>query len=277
MLVRSIPIRALGLFAVLLSVGLFTAGRVCGQSLLSRLKWQRTIEMSEEYFARNGRALKPLAMEALGVRSDSIRGWLASFLPEKDDSPAEAPDGFPLSAVKAIAFEDLEEYRPVFERTEWAFLGNTTLTPIDTMITREIRARMEYHFGPPTLTLMDQNLMDKRDSTESIQFEYWFLLNESIPVYVLDVNGPWDRGVVIAAPSSYRSILAEIKDSLLRQLIRSGERKPYADYYYNVQQELWYVTAFDGASFFDVRIDRPVAEPARPNLQSYVRAGTRPQ
>jgi hypothetical protein len=235
------------------------------------------LELSEEYFARNGRSLKPVALQALGVRSDSIRAWLISLLPEREDSTAAEPEGFPLASIKAVSFEELDAYRALFERTEWAFLGNTSLAPIDTMITREIRARMEHHFGPPTLTMLDQNLLVGRDSTESIQFEYWFLLNQSIPVYVLDVNGPWDRGVVIAAPSRYRAILADIKDSLLRQLIRSNERKPYADYYYNVQQGLWYVTAFDGASFFDVRIDRPAPGPTRPNLQSYVRPRTQPQ
>ncbi len=39
------------------------------------------------------------------------------------------------------------------------------------------------------------------------------MLNDSVHVVVLDVNGPWDRGVVLAADQEYRSHLPIIKRS----------------------------------------------------------------
>ncbi len=159
---------------------------------------------------------------------------------------------------------------------EWAFLGNTSLFDVDTLMTRDIRARLEHHFGPPTVTLAEETVLPDSTDQDVIEFEYWFVLNDSLPVVLIDINGPWDRGVVMSIPSSYRDILLEIKKAFLGQLIDSTERMPFADYYFNSEQLQWYVTLFDGASFYDVRIEAPQLELGRPRMGAYISSANKP-
>ena len=98
-----------------------------------------------------------------------------------------------------------------------------------------------------------------------VEFEYWFLANGNIPVTILDVNGPWDRGIVLAAEMKYRSKLDLIKKTLFEQLTKQPNRKQFIDYYYNFDQRAWYLTGFDGVRFFDQRIKRPDLTMGRPS------------
>ena len=257
------------LLLIVLSCTLLPTAPAEGQSLLSRLRWVRTQTLANEFFTRHGLRPPYRDLEPLGVKSDSIRSWMRSLAGLEPSADEDDGPSFVITSVRPIGPGDRADFERLFTSTDWAFLGSTSLVEIDTMRTRDIRARLEHRFGPPTITLAERPPVAREDTTESVQFEYWFILNESMPAYLLDVNGPWDRGVVFAAPSTYRSILADVKESLLWQLISTNDRKAFADYYFNVQQEIWYVTAFDGASFRDVRIDRPDPRAGRPVPEEY--------
>lgn len=272
--ISSISARSLPwLLAVLLYI--LTPSFSSGQSLVAQLKWLRTQEIARQHFSEYGFRLRPLPLDPLDVKSDSIRQWISDRLhPNQDSIAARRPD-YRISFSQRIDAREIDLYQSRFAATEWAFIGNTSFADVDTMLTRDIRARLEFHYGPPTRTLAETKLPTEPASRsiledDIIEFEYWFVLNDSIPAFILDVNGPWDRGVVMAVPSLYRDILSEIKEAFLRQLTESNERTPFADYYFNAEQGFWYVTVYDGASFYDVRIERPNLEMGRPQLGDYI-------
>ena len=177
------------------------------------------------------------------------------------------PDPVETFAVKSwekISHLRRGAYQEAFDSTSWAFTGSNSRSPVDTMRTADLRSRLQTVFGPPTVTLAESPDPEILRREQVIEFEYWFLLNNGVRVVVLDVNGPWDRGLVVAADQRYRSELPAIKAQLLEQLLPSASRSPFTDYYYNVDQRTWYLTGFDGASFFDRRILRPDMSLGRP-------------
>ena len=253
--------------AFILSLPLTSAS---AQSLLSKMHWQRLIENANQSFAEKGSRMAPKDPEPLSALSDSIRQVIHDLLNSFHEDSLTEPVGFVVSSWRLIAQTEADWERLGFHSLEWAFLGNTTLFRVDTLLTKDIRARLEFHFGPPTVTLVEEEVLPDSTNEDIIQFEYWFVINDSLPIVLIDVNGPWDRGVVMSVPSPYREILPDIKEAFLGQLASSDERMPFADYYFNSEQEQWYVTVFDGASFYDVRTEPPNLQLGRPRLGAYI-------
>jgi len=147
-----------------------------------------------------------------------------------------------------------------YAATDWAFLGTSPhLTLLDTARTRELRARLQAQFGDPTRTTVDHP-----DSTwtDAPQFEYWFVVNDSIPVRVSDARGPRGRGLVVSTEQRLRGRLPALRAALLRPLHRPA-RAPFVDYYHDNATDRWYRTGFDGRSFFRTRVPRSRIIPGR--------------
>jgi len=176
-------------------------------------------------------------------------------------SPNSQFPTFPLHKVRPVRELERGWFRERFAETEWAFLGKTSeYTFLDTTRTPVLRARLQARFGDPTQTLADASL----DSlpTNRPQFEYWFVVNDSIPVQVTDGRGPKGRGLIVAADRAYREQLRGLRDTLLAPLGRV-EPAPHVDYYYDERRERWYRTGFDGQSFFLTPISRGDIVPGR--------------
>lgn len=248
---------------------------VSGQTLLSRLQWNRLLEVANDYFDEHGRRMTPKPLESFNLRSDSLRQVVYNQLNPTPPAPPPIEPAFVVSTIEYIGPGVRDGWIKRFQREEWAFIGNTSLLPIDTLFTRDIRSRLEGNYGPPTVALGEEGIHLRTDSDESIEFEYWFVLNDAMPVILIDVNGPWDRGLVMSVPSKFRDILFDVKETFLGQLSESDVRMPFADYYFNPDQNQWYVTVYDGASFYDVRIDSPIPIEGRPELGSYLSSSIR--
>jgi hypothetical protein len=161
-----------------------------------------------------------------------------------------------------------------FADVAWAFLGDTAeRTFLDTTRTPALRARLQARFGPPTQTLADAPLDEP--PTDQAQFEYWFVVNDSIPVRVMDVLGPKGRGLIVAADRASRERLRALRDTLLAPL-RRAETAPHVDYYYDERRERWYRTGFDGQSFFLTPIRRGDIVPGRRPRLDAVRTSEAP-
>lgn len=186
--------------------------------------------------------------------------------PSTPRSRAEAEKGVPFQDVRAVSHFEREWFRQKYSDVEWSFLGVTTQHSFfDTTRTPDLRARLQAQFGDPTQTLADAPL---DTSTVRAQFEYWFIVNDSIPVQVTDARGPRGRGLILTAERRYRDRLTALRDSLLAPLYQS-ERVPYVDYYYDRRRDRLYRTGFDGADFFLDRISRTDLVPGRrPRLDS---------
>ncbi len=228
-----------------------------------KARFQRQLD---RILQEHGLTVKPLRPEPLPSTEDTVRLWLARFNP--DLLPPEPEKGFEVESWKLVAKEDRVRWTNFFSETKWAYLGSNFFTPLDTLYTRVLRGRMERVFGSPTRTLGELNYVQNLNLEEYIQFEYWFVLNDSIPVRVMDSNGPFDRGLVVATDHRYREILIEMRDALLKPVATSPGLRPYVDYYYSEGRRLWYRTGFNGRTFFNEPIAQPNLARGRPRLDS---------
>ena len=271
--VSALPLirRRIGLNAVILALFLVLIPEVWAQNqktadLLSYYMQARTRQIATD-IAREGaltmeyRELEPLKTKA-GVIQQQLNelNWkrLLASLPEPLVTFG-ITSMRPISKVESVTVESL------FKEAEWSFVGSSSRSMVDTMKTADLRSRLEFHYGAPTRTLSEFGYPDSLRREDIVQFEYWFLVNGTIPVILMDVNGPWDRGIVLAAETKYRQKLELIKSTLLGQLATSSSRKSFIDYYYNFDQGSWYLTGFDGIGFFDKRIKRPNLSLGRPS------------
>ena len=178
----------------------------------------------------------------------------------------EATSTFVLERWRVVRRFEQRWFLRRFGQNGWAYLGSNSWTPLDTLRTPELRARLQAHFGDPTRTLAEVDLYQRRPRDEYIQFEYWLVLNDSIPFRIMDVNGPFERGIVVASAPRYRDHLWTIRQALLGRLITDPRRAPFVDYYYQRETDTWYLTGFDGRAFFLEPIRRPLMIPGRPRL-----------
>ncbi|MEX0928943.1 MAG: hypothetical protein WDZ53_06015, partial [Balneolales bacterium] len=83
-----------------------------------------------------------------------------------------------------------------YDDVNWSGSGFRGVAVIDHIPTSEIRARLEKAFGPPTQKV--DHLINKEDFRPGhyIQFEYWFIIDDDIPLMILDVDGPFSNGLV---------------------------------------------------------------------------------
>lgn len=226
------------------------------EGLIERYQEARLRVLMRRHLQQRGRRLSAYPTESLPTPTDSL------FAPEAGPgSVASDEPSFPLTDVRPVRRQEKDWFRDRFADTEWAFLGETPAYAfLDTARTSTLRARLQDEFGAPTQTLPDRPL--EKPPAEPSQFEYWFVVNDSIPVQIMDPDGPTGRGLIVAAQRSYRDQLRALRDTLLAPL-RHATRAPYVDYYYNVRRERWYRTGFDGQSFFLEQIPEADVVPGR--------------
>ena len=222
-------------------------------------KFQRTYRT---YLETYGEYVSPLEPVRFPVASDSLFGWIrqAMGLPASLSKPFQGE----IDLWTLVSINGRTDWLTRFGDVQWAYLGSNFFTPLDTVATPEIRAHLESYFGPPTQTAVETKQGDATPSDENGQFEYWFVVNDSIPMMVMDVRGPFDRGIIVATDQQFRSFLYRMRQSLLAVAMRRTEPAPYVDYYYNFVTEKWYSTGYDGSEYFLNQIRRPNLTLGRP-------------
>lgn len=262
---RSARIRVgLGLFFLLGNAG-WGGAHARGQSndptdaLLDLYQIARLRVEAQDVFSRKGLRVAPLPPARLPWIAEDVRKQMAALEALRNPPPPS------IHSIRLAPPSETDAFEEAFRDTQWAYLGSNERIPADTMRTRALRALLEARFGPPTRTVAEQ-VAAGQPPAEYIQFEYRFVLNDSIPVALVDVNGPLERGVVTMTDRIYRDRLPEFKATLLDPALRAGVRAPYADYYYVRARQSWFLTGFDGERFFLERIPVPDMKQGRPAL-----------
>lgn len=202
--------------------------------------------------------------------ADTLRAWIAQWARRDTSATRVSQPTLDEGSIQWKLYSRLE--RPIFEaeheETLWSFLGSTRYrTVVDTIYTSHIRARLQAAFGAPTRTVVELPPALDRAPGDYIQFEYWFVLNDSIPLKVTDVNGPLDRGVVVASDHRYRNILFQIRQAFLAEVVTEGRPAAFTDYYFHYETQRWYRAGFTGEQYFVDRIRPPRLDQGRPRLE----------
>ena len=239
------------------------------QGLVDRYREARFKVQVANYLTEFGEEVPTGSVKHIPTRADTLQLWLNQL-----STSARIAEWN--SRIKQFEVEEWRLIRKLerpwflkkFENTLWAFLGTESLLPIDTTYTRDLRAKLEAYYGPPTQTISEFLNSDETERRRDryMQFEYWFVVNDSIPVLLMDVNGPLERGLIVSSDERYRDILLQVRESLLKEFLHSQKRAPYVDYYYDAIMRTWHYTGFDGARYFYESISRPNLTLGRPWL-----------
>lgn len=245
--------------------------RAGAQDVVTLLREARIRRIAIEHFERDGLRLPFRAPDPLGVLADSILAAVPAVVDTVVPAPDTDPEDRPtmVDTFELVSRLERPVFRSRFEGIHWAFHQGLTYTPLDTTRTPDLRARLQAVFGAPTQTLVEIDTVETLAGEDVIQFEYWFVVNDTIPIVVLDSNGPLDRGLVVASDARLRDRLDRLRHDLLDRLFATRERAPYVDYWYRVSDGTWHVSGYDGATFFDRRIGRPDLKLGRPTVAEY--------
>ena len=240
--------------------------KICAQDLLDLFVQERFEAASALYFEEKGLNAEIMPVAHIPTRSDTLRQWLDQL--KKKDEHSQVTDLASIQFKRWDLVSKLERawFRKKYRNTLWAFLGSEGLLPVDTTRTIELRAQLEAYFGPPTQTITELEARQERSMfrDRNIQFEYWFIVNDSIPLIFMDVNGPRERGLITATDYRYREIILSLRESFLKDPIQTGDYAPFIDYYYDPYNRQWYETGFNGNRYFTNPIPKPNFALGRP-------------
>lgn len=127
---------------------------------------------------------------------------------------------------------------------------------IDSKDTSELRARLQAAFGEPTKTIEDLIDGERFRPGEAIQFEYWFVVDDSIPLMVLDVDGPFGEGLVYGGASKYIDLMPQIKRTFSQKLM-SENPEQFTDYFYSPERDQWFEVSYANGNYTTKEIDSP--------------------
>ena len=187
--------------------------------------------------------LKSLLLTALLLTVVSIAGY-AQF---------EKPD------IEKIETGQTSSFMSRFGDTKWTGAGFYDDTELDKRQTNEIRARLQKVYGDPTKTIED--LINRKDfrPAQAIQFEYWFVIDDSIPMMILDIDGPFGRGLVYAGASKYIDLMPQIKRAFSQEVMKMDRDNlsAYEDYYYSPERRQWFSVTHEDGRFRTTEISSP--------------------
>ena len=222
----------------------------------------------QAYVKAYGTYVQPMEIDRFPVASDSLLAQME--LHGQVVGPAFWGE---VHNWKMTSSEGRTEWLRKFGDIQWSYIGNNFFTQLDTMTTPEIRARLQAHFGPPTQTSVETRRGDRTPTDGHGQFEYWLTVNDSIPMIIMDVLGPFDRGIIVATDHRFRDFLYRMRQTLLASVMRRTRPAPYIDYYYNRHAQEWYVTRYNGTQYFirniappDLQLGRPVQRISQINI-----------
>jgi hypothetical protein len=148
------------------------------------------------------------------------------------------------------------DFQSRFSDIKWTGQG-FRFNELDRMPAIEIRAVLQSAYGDPTQTVEDIIAKDGylRDG-KSIQFEYWFIIDGQIPMMVLDLEGPFDNGLVYVGASRYVDLMPQVKRTLTKEL-REASPKEYVDYFYSPERGQWFKVSYEAGEYKKEEVKKP--------------------
>lgn len=177
---------------------------------------------------------------------------LAFIIPFQASAQFEDPDIVKVDRSNRVEFQDR------FEDINWTGQGLYNPTTIDRIPTIELRSRLQAVFGDPTQRIEDLINTENYRPGKAVQFEYWFIIDGEIPMMVLDLDGPFENGLVYVGASRYIDLMPQVKRTFTRMLMEEGDSlAAFSDYFYSPERDQWYEVTYNDGEFEREIIDRP--------------------
>ncbi|MCC5904669.1 MAG: hypothetical protein JJU13_00555 [Balneolaceae bacterium] len=159
--------------------------------------------------------------------------------------------------IRKVEPSERNEFQQRFADINWSGQGLYNPTTIDRLPTIELRSRLQAVFGDPTQTIGDL-INDNFRPGKAIQFEYWFIVDEQMPLMILDLDGPFENGLVYVGASRYIDLMPQVKRTLNRMLMDDeGDPVEFSDYFYSPERDQWYLVKYEDGEYKREAISRP--------------------
>ena len=179
---------------------------------------------------------------------------LVLLIPGQSNAQFEDPD------IQKVDRSERTQFQQRFEDINWTGQGLYNPTTIDRIPTIELRSRLQAVFGEPTQKIGDLINTANYRPGKAVQFEYWFIIDEEIPMMVLDLDGPFENGLVYVGASRYIDLMPQVKRTFTRMLMEEGDSlASYSDYFYSPERDQWYEVSYNDGEFEHEMIDRPAS------------------
>lgn len=172
-------------------------------------------------------------------------------------SNAQQTNLFSEPVIKKVNNNERDAFQRRFGNIPMTGEGFQGHTVMDNLPTSEIRARLQRAFGDPTMRLDDFIGRTDVRPGHSVQFEYWFIVNDSIPMIVLDIDGPFTIGLVYAGGINYVDMMPEIKRTLSRKLMNISQLGEFQDVFFSPERNEWYNVEYRAGAYKTEKITRP--------------------
>jgi hypothetical protein len=186
-------------------------------------------------------------------------GVFALILVTAMDLHAQQNAFFAAPKFRKIEKQDLPAFFRKYNTNNLTGRGLQNNVTVDNIPTMEVRARMQAAFGAPSKTVIDMMAEADFRPAKYIQFEYWFEVNDSIPMVILDPNGPFSTGLTYGGLPRFVDIMPEIKREFSKLLMDVQNLGEYSDYYYALDErdkakgeaipEGWYLVQYKNGTF----------------------------
>jgi len=238
------------------------------QNVVQLLQEQRRVARAAEVVAERGPRLEAKPLAPLGEVDRWTRAYLAVEAARQAarDSVVRAENAKADSLIRLAQMASLrwrkvepgaqQSFVEQFGETYWQAAVPGPRLLVDTARTDLLRGRLQAAFGDPTRN-GDARERHGYGGSEFVQFEYWFVVNDSIPLLALDVDGPFGHGLLIASDERYTELLRPIKADLSARLEAARRPDPWLDYYHSYERQAWYRTGYNGAELFTVEVRPP--------------------
>lgn len=160
--------------------------------------------------------------------------------------------------IRKVEYNERAQFQQRFANINWTGQGLYNPTTIDRIPTIELRSRLQAAFGNPTQTIGDLINANNFRPGKAIQFEYWFIIDDEMPLMILDLDGPFENGLVYVGASRFIDMMPQVKRTLNRMLMgENGNPAEFSDYFFSPERDQWYLVQYKDGEYTREMINRP--------------------
>lgn len=157
--------------------------------------------------------------------------------------------------IVKVEAKDKAAFQAKFAEIKWTGQG-FNYNKLDRIPAIEIRAHLQSVYGEPTQTIEDIAKTGTYRPGKAIQFEYWFIIDGKIPMMVLDLDGPFEDGLVYVGASRYIDLMPQVKRTFTR-VVTEAEPKEFTDYFFSPERGQWYEVKYANGKYSKTEVKKP--------------------
>lgn len=183
--------------------------------------------------------------------------------PEIRWQPLPPPPPFTVEAFQAWKGDDRYNFLYIFREVHWKTILPEYKTALDSLPTQQIRAKLQAQFGNPSVDVLNRFEKWGWKQEENVEFTYFLTVNDSIPLMISDINGPFEEGLVMVGNERDSTYFPLIKEVFSKRILDTNP-VAYESFFrqtLDADNTRWVKATFDGETYRVVPVNSPLQKP----------------